>query len=456
MNEGWNVAKPHAARKEVMATAKNFRFRSSLIFRQTAFLALIFSVLIPPVVRAGAKPTSKSSAEIYLRVELNFRLKLSHLKPGNVVEGRLTNDVYSGDLELFSAGSRVRLDVEKLGRRRRVPSDHWPWVVKIFTPRHEAYPIFQSAHILLPDGAEANLPVSMLSLRMEKDVRIRVGAKKKRKASSTKGTVGNNPPANPGVSHSQNSTGNMKTEKARLILTLESGAPSSEESRGLQAENSPPLRAPARPFTLGAGTQVQVMLLTQVSASKNRAGDVFRARSVEPIWLNHRIVLPEGTLIEGKVQQRTPPRMLSRPGSLQLVFSRLVLPGGPPLPVEASITAAELDRRSHTRVSPEGKLQAAYPGKVWMLINLGTTGGIAKETDDGLQLIVEAIVSTATDASTAGVARIAGSCASGLFLLTRHGRDVVLPRFTQMTIMFDRPVQFGPSPASAPVSVSGK
>jgi hypothetical protein len=41
-----------------------------------------------------------------------------------------------------------------------------------------------------------------------------------------------------------------------------------------------------------------------------------------------------------------------------------------------------------------------------MLINIGVTAGIAKEVDDGAQLVIEAIVSTATDASTAGTARI--------------------------------------------------
>jgi hypothetical protein len=80
------------------------------------------------------------------------------------------------------------------------------------------------------------------------------------------------------------------------------------------------------------------------------------------------------------------------------------------------------------------------PGKVWMLVNLGVTGGVAKEVDDGAQLLIEGLVSTATDASTAGTARIASTLASGVFLLTRHGRDVVLPKYTQLKIVFDRPL----------------
>ena len=98
-----------------------------------------------------------------------------------------------------------------------------------------------------------------------------------------------------------------------------------------------------------------------------------------------------------------------------------------------------MDSRSRTRLDSEGGLSGGRPGKAWMLINLGVTAGIAKETDDGIQLLIEALVSTATDASTAGVSRIVATCTSGIFLVTRHGRDVVLPRFTEMDITFNRP-----------------
>jgi hypothetical protein len=137
--------------------------------------------------------------------------------------------------------------------------------------------------------------------------------------------------------------------------------------------------------------------------------------------------------------------MLSRAGSIALAFTNLTLPGGTANHVEASVSGVDVDQRSHVRVDPEGKIHGDRPGKAWMLINAGITAGIAKEADDGLQLVIEAIVSTATDASTAGSGRIAATCASALFLLTRHGRDVVLPKFTEMRITFDRPVSL-PSP----------
>jgi hypothetical protein len=164
---------------------------------------------------------------------------------------------------------------------------------------------------------------------------------------------------------------------------------------------------------------------------------------VEPVRLDSKVVLPEGTLLGGKVVSRTPPRRLSRAGSIVVVFTDLTLPGRTAIPMAASVTTAELDQRSHTKIDAEGKLHGDRPGKAWMAINLGVTAGIAKESDDAIQLIIEAIVSTATDVSTAGVGKLVATGASGLFMLTRRGRDVVLPKFTEMNIVLDRSLSLG-------------
>jgi hypothetical protein len=192
--------------------------------------------------------------------------------------------------------------------------------------------------------------------------------------------------------------------------------------------------------TLPARTAFKILLLGDVSASKSKPGDVVQSRLIEPVLLSSRVVLPAGTLVEGKVVKKTPPRWGSRAGSLALAFTGLTLPGGNMIPIAASLTGAELDRRSHTRIDSEGQLRGEHPGKAWMAINIGVTAGVAKEADDTFQLIFEAIVSTATDASTAGTARIIASCASGIYMVTRHGRDVIVPRFTEMDISLDRPL----------------
>jgi hypothetical protein len=373
-----------------------------------------------------------SDPGLYLKMQLNNPVRVKALRPGDAIEGKLSQDVYSGDQELFSAGSRAELIVDKLETRRRTPNDHWPWMIKFFGPRHERYPTFQSASVFAANGTKIPLRVSLISMGREREVQARAKKSKSPVASGSQASAASAANSKPGES-AKNASGPVATLEAAMLAQ----------------EKKPTVAALPGPVTLAAGTQAKVVLLGGISASKNRAGDSFQARVVEPVRLDSKVVLPEGTLVEGKVVKSTAPRVLSRSGSLLLTFTELTLPGGAGIPVAASITAAGLDLRSQTAIDPEGVLHGERPGKVWMLLNAGVTAGIAKEVDDGTQLVIEAIVSTATNASTAGTAKIVATCASGIFMLTRHGRDVVLPKFTQMNIIFDRPVSLGGPQAPA-------
>ena len=380
-----------------------------------------------PAAQAAASATTQAASRLYVKVRLDRKLKVSGLKPGDVVAGKLARAVYSGERELFPVESSVRLTVDRLGRRRRQANDHWPWVVKAFTPGHENYPEFQFATITAP-GGEITLRVALLSIGEQ--VQVRAQSKNKKHAEG----------ADSGAKASQTDARNNPAEP---ILTLEA----SMAEPGLAPVSGVSAFVPAA-ATLAAGTQAKIMLLGGVSASKSRPGDAFQARLSEPVRLDSQVVLPEGTMFDGIVVRNTRPRWLSRSGSLLLRFTQVTLPGGAATPVVASISGAELDQGSHTRIDPEGNMHGEGPGKMWMLINAGVATGMAKAVDDGAQLLIEAVASSATDASTAGTGRIVALCVSGVFMVTRHGRDVVLPRFTEMDITFDRPFSLVPKPAA--------
>jgi hypothetical protein len=390
-----------------------------------------------------AQPPSVDSG-LYVKVVLARPVKMSKLKPGDIVEGSLSRDVYSADRKVFSTGSRVQLRVDHLEKRKRPPNDHWPWVVKAFTPRHENYPVFKSAAVV-QGGGETSLQVSVISVSRMRDVQARSKKNKSGQQSSEEhGAVE--------VSHS-----NAKRPTTSTIVLEAFGVDSAPAAADHNSETSLAEPDSAVPATLPAGTHCRILLLGNVSASRSNPGDVVQARLLEPVLLNSTVVLPAGSLFEGRVVKKTPPRWLSRAGSLYLTFSAVTLPAGNRLPIAASLAGAELDERSHTRMDAEGRLRGERPGKAWMAINLGVTAGLSKEIDDGVQLVIEAIVSAATDASTAGTARIVSSCVSGLYMATRHGRDVVLPRFTEMDISLDRPVSLNtPAQIASSVVAGGK
>ncbi len=377
---------------------------------------------------AFAAADGEADSGLYLKVQLDSALKISALKPGDVIVGTLSRDMYYRDRQVFQAGNQVRLTVASLGRRRRVRNDHWPWVIQFFTPRHESCPVFESASILAANGVDVPLHVSLISISNEREVLAQTKAEARNTKNESNRSVGKGSASN------------------RPTVTLETRDWTSGELKAAFPENPSASSARlAEPVTLAAGTQAKIILLGGVSASQSRPGDSFQARLVEPVRVSSAVVLPEGSLFEGTVVKSTPPRMLSRAGSLLLTFTGVTLPGANEVPVVASVTGAVLERRSHTKIDPEGKLTGERPGKVWMLINAGVTAGIAKEVDDGTQLLIEALVSSATDVSTAGVSRIVAACTSAVFMITRHGRDVILPKSTEMDIVFDRPVSL-PAP----------
>jgi hypothetical protein len=375
---------------------------------------------------AGDAPKAAADSGLYIKVQLAHPIKMSRLKAGDVVEGSLSRDVYSSDRKMFPSGSTVRLTVDHLEKRKRAPNDHWPWVVNAFTPRHESYPVFHNATIVQASD-ESPLKVSLISVSRMREVH----PKAKKDKSSQQGGSETGAVELPKPSEKKSATPMMVLE-AFGVENASSAANSKDELAS--TPNS------EQTETLPAGTRCKILLLGNVSASKSKPGDPVQARLLEPVLLNSKVVLPAGTLFEGKVIKKTPPRMLSRAGSLYLGFTDITLPEGNHLPIVASIAGAELDERSHTRLDAEGGLRGEKPGKAWMAINLGVTAGFAKVADDGMQLVIEAIISTATDVSTAGTGRIVAGCVSAIYLATRHGRDVIIPRFTEMDISLDRAV----------------
>ncbi len=391
--------------------------------------------------RSNLADSSLASSGLYLKVQLDQPIKLSKLKPGDTVEGKLAREVYSSDRELFAAGSQVRLAVDHLEKRRRTPDDHWPWVVKAFTPRHQGYLVFKTATISEP-GKERSLEVSLISISRKREVNAQAKQKKPRQSNGEAGSV-----------EVSKSGGLYRSGKMTTPLMVLEAFSAQEEDATTGANDANAEADLSPPETLPAGTTCKILLLGNVSASKNRAGDLIQARLIAPVTVNSRVVLPAGSLFQGKVVKQTPPRWGSRAGSLYLTFTEVTLPGGNVIPLAASLAGAELDRNSHTRIDAEGQLHGERPGKAWMAINLGVTVGLAKEADDATQLIVEALISSATDASTAGTARIVSSCVSGIYMVSRHGRDVVLPRFTEMDISLDRPVSVSRNAEAASATV---
>ena len=77
-----------------------------------------------------------------------------------------------------------------------------------------------------------------------------------------------------------------------------------------------------------AGTELMLALDTTLSSETNQAGDTFSATVVEPIVIENRVVIPEGSTIQGRVTEAKSAKRGAGKGTLALSFGALRLPGG--------------------------------------------------------------------------------------------------------------------------------
>jgi hypothetical protein len=397
---------------------------------KVAFIALIAGAAVS--IAYGQNANGQAPV---IWVALEGRAQLKKTAPGTTVEGKLARSVYWRDTEVFPKGATVRLVVDQMeSRKKAFAVDDQPFVIHLFRPRHDVVARFRSVNVLMPAGPSVPLRATFIALSQRAGLSAETDKRSLKAGNAAPGKGGHAPKSKP-----------QKTIPL-WILTLQvepEGTTFPALAEGRAAIHASPPAACPTPCTLADGTRMPLVLLKGLSASKDHQGQSFQAVLLEPVLVGPTIAIPQGSILQGVLAKRVPPRRLYRPGSLNLLFTRLALPNGSAVAIVASPVAAEVDRGTHMTMDSEGRIHAQSPGTARFLLDFGVTGGISKVSDDTTQLIIEAISSTATDASTAGVARFAAMGASAIFLLTRHGRDVILPPYTEMDVSLSRAISLG-------------
>ncbi|HTS10202.1 MAG TPA: hypothetical protein VMP68_31860 [Candidatus Eisenbacteria bacterium] len=396
------------------------------------FASFLLAACVIPSLGQGPSANDAYAIPVFAKVQLDNSLKLSKLKPGDPVEGHLSSNVYSLDRELYAAGSTVHLTVDHVERKRKIPGARWPGIARLFMPRHENVPIFRQAVISMPDGTASRLEANMVSSSRMKEI----WSPAPRSGSGS---------ASPVTSDRTRQSQAAPKSADAPVLYLEAHLNADQATHYSEAGQTPIATSGTAP----AGTLCRVLLLSSLSGAKSHAGDPIQARLLEPVIVDSHVLLPAGSLFEGRVLKSIPPRIPARAGSLTIAFESVTLPQRGRIEVSASVSQVEVTSTSPTKLDREGRLRGSRPGAIWFVVNGGVSAGLAKVTDDTLQLIIESVVSTATDASTAGTARIAAAAVSGAFLLTRKGQDVVLPGHTEMSITLNRPLTLSAQIASS-------
>jgi hypothetical protein len=386
-------------------------------FRRALLTAAVFTILprtLPAQERAVEEVRSACPApdvsvphaesESLLRVDFPGRKSWGYIKKGTVLEGRISLPLYAGEHIVAPADSTIRVTVnstekirEHLGLWRKTGRA----IVRAFNPletsRPTEYRVELSAADLLLRTEEA-LPLSARVLRASSGMMIEPKSKSLQAPGAARG----------------------KSKASGTLLMA------------LRLETMVPV--PAEPIVASvnaSGEQhaARAYLLTALRASRNHEGDTFRAQLAEPVRVAGRVLAP-GSVVEGTVLRSVAPRMLSRAGKLHLRVDRIVPHDGEPLRVGGSLSAAEADAQARFALDQEGTLHGRKPGMVNGLVDLGYAYVLGKVSDDIAETPIRAIGASMSNAAVANAARYVGIGASVAFLLTRHGRDVYLAKYS--------------------------
>jgi len=209
------------------------------------------------------------------------------------------------------------------------------------------------------------------------------------------------------------------------------GSPASgvaQAANPAEAAATPAATAAAAPQTLrvAEGTKIRFTINQGLSSKTAREGDDFSGVVSHSVRQGDQVVIPEGSIIRGRVSHVQRPGRVKGRGELGLRFDKLELPNGQAYDLSASLTS--LDEGEKESVDEEGQVKSEGTKKR----DAATIGAGA-----GIGAIIGVIAGGGKGAAIgAGGGAAAGT---GLVLLTR-GKDVELKRGSELAIQLDRPL----------------
>jgi hypothetical protein len=179
------------------------------------------------------------------------------------------------------------------------------------------------------------------------------------------------------------------------------------------------------PLVVAAGTAIPIALTSRISTKNAQDGDGVYGKTIFPITVDNKIVIPEGSFVRGKITEVKQPGRVKGKAELTLTFQTLVLPSGITIPIYTSLGGIGGEAKRKGEATAEGD---SGKGK-----DAGTIGTTAAEGG-----LIGVIAGRGKGAAIGGAAGAGVGVAT--VLLTR-GPDLVLEPGTTIEIILDRPVE---------------
>ncbi len=316
-------------------------------------IALVTALALTPGVAAAQSDRPAVDLVVQsgrpLRVVLPERVRLRHA--GQVVTGTLVEPVYAYDRIVVPAGTRVRGHVKALepiggaARARAILSGD-------LTPLRRAVLEFDA--LVLDDGREIPVRTEVrfaaerlaLSVREAPPGKGLAGRAADRVTAEAKATLARAVAA-------VKEPGRLRRMKEALIgglpyhpQYLRAGTVYTASLREALHFGEAEATEPAPPGTLPAPDSIlRARLLTPLDSRKTPKGSAVEAVVIQPLFSeDKRLILPEGTVLDGEVTFARAAGHFHRNGQLRFLFESVRPPEGDPLALRASLYSVQAGR----------------------------------------------------------------------------------------------------------------
>lgn len=103
-----------------------------------------------------------------------------------------------------------------------------------------------------------------------------------------------------------------------------------------------------------ADTVLSMRMNDSLNSKNSRVGDKFTATVTTPVYVNGRVAIPSGAIVEGKVTQVTPARRMNKGGTIGVEFEEIILPNGMSTKIDGILTSD--DPEIQKRIDEENRM----------------------------------------------------------------------------------------------------
>ncbi len=183
--------------------------------------------------------------------------------------------------------------------------------------------------------------------------------------------------------------------------------------------------APGQPlpdYVVTAGTRILLRLTSSVDTQRSVAGDRVYLETAAPVFLNGRLVIPQGSFVIGSITEAQRAGRVKGKAELNLRFETLTLPNG-----VARDLLSRADSADGRRVDSEGRIQ-----------------GDGSKGRDAATVATTTAVGAGIGglAGAPGIGAAAGALAGLAGVLGTRGKDLVVRQGTSMEMVLDRDLTF--------------